>query len=265
MTAVSPIRGPHRAAGLLLSALLWGCGARIVFIFFSVGGAVHGLTAGLTLVITDNGGDAVTITTPGAFVFPTRIAGGDSYDVTILTQPLGESCSIANGRGTVNADITDVMIDCAPAPNGVGASQAGALRAAPAPYGSAPRARQRASSWTDRNGDVWLFGGSTELDGSLVHWNDLWRFSPETHLWTWVSGSDTPNAVGVYGSRGRPSANSVPGARSGAATWTDAAGDLWLSGGESSTDTAAAYQLDDLWRFSPASGLWTWMNGSVGR
>ncbi len=256
MQRTNQIRGRCLAAGLLLSASLVGCGARIVFIFYSVGGTVHGLGAGLTLVITNNGGDATAITTPGAFVFPTRIAGGAAYDVAVLTQPAGESCSVGNGRGAANADITDVSIDCIPSSAGQGLS---------APYGNAPGARERATWWIDRSGNVWLFGGSIELNGSWVHWNDLWRFDPETRQWTWVSGSDTPNAPGDYGPQGQPSVHSMPGARSGATAWTDAGGDLWLSGGDSSSAAGTPRGLHDLWRFNPGSGLWTWIDGPVMR
>jgi hypothetical protein len=50
---------------------------------------------------------------------------------------------------------------------------------------------------------------------------------------------------------------SVPVSRSGAVTWTDAAGDLWLFGGQ---DIFLNF-LDDLWKFNIASKTWTRVGG----
>jgi hypothetical protein len=81
---------------------------------FSVGGAISGLDGhGLVL---QNGTESVTIS-PGAtsYVFPTAVASGASYDVTVLAQPTGpsETCTVANGRGIVGgANITNVDVAC---------------------------------------------------------------------------------------------------------------------------------------------------------
>jgi hypothetical protein len=37
-----------------------------------------------------------------------------------------------------------------------------------------PGARDSAVSWTDKNGNFWLFGGS----GSVGFFNDLWSYQP---------------------------------------------------------------------------------------
>ena len=128
--------------------------------------------------------------------------------------------------------------------------------------GNVPGARENAVSWTDNSGNFWLFGGqgydSTGTDGVL---NDLWEFTPTTKEWTWISGSNTVNASGVYGTLGVASANSVPGARGSegtAVSWADGSGNLWLFGGT----TGAGYELNDLWEFSPATKEWTWISGS---
>jgi hypothetical protein len=78
---------------------------------YKVGGTVEGLTG--TLVIANNGVDELTITENGAFSFETPLADGSAYEVSIVTQPDGELCSISNGSGTINgADVTDVTITC---------------------------------------------------------------------------------------------------------------------------------------------------------
>ena len=43
--------------------------------------------------------------------------------------------------------------------------------------------------------------------------NDLWMYSISSNVWTWVSGSNTFNIVGVYGTKGFPSTGNYPGSR----------------------------------------------------
>ena len=76
-----------------------------------------------------------------------------------------------------------------------------------------PGARNNAVSWTDSSGNLWLFGGWGGSLGTTGLLNDLWKFSPTTKEWIWVSGSDTPGAIGFYGTQGVASASNVPGAR----------------------------------------------------
>ena len=86
--------------------------------------------------------------------------------------------------------------------------------------------------------------------------------SPPPIEWNWVSGSDGVNAFGNYGTPGIPAPSNVPGAREGPVSWTDPAGNLWLFGGRGLTSTLGEGFLNDLWRFDPASKLWTWVSGS---
>jgi large repetitive protein len=79
---------------------------------FTIGGAVTGLTSG-SVVLQNNGGDALEVAADGAFTFPARIATGGAYAVTVRTQPAGHMCSVANGAGTVAAaNITNVAVSC---------------------------------------------------------------------------------------------------------------------------------------------------------
>jgi hypothetical protein len=111
-----------------------------------------------------------------------------------------------------------------------------------------PGARYSSVSWTDGSGNLWLFGGdgydSTGAEGNL---NDLWEFNPTTKEWTWMSGSDTANASGVYGTLGVPTVVNVPVGRIWANSWTDGSGNLWLFGG---AYNGGPY-LNDLWRYQP--------------
>ena len=80
--------------------------------------------------------------------------------------------------------------------------------------------------------------------------------------WTWINGSSTVGALGVYGTLGAPSANNVPGSRYGASSWIDSNGNLWLFGGYGYASTGSLDSLNDLWMFSPITGNWTWVSGS---
>ncbi|MEC4685983.1 MAG: RCC1 repeat-containing protein [Nitrospirota bacterium] len=76
---------------------------------YSVGGSVSGLTD--TLVLQNNDGDDLTITANGPFTFATELTDLDIYDITVLTQPFDQKCSVASGR--INAaDVTDIQIKC---------------------------------------------------------------------------------------------------------------------------------------------------------
>ena len=92
---------------------------------YSVGGSTSGLSG--TVVLRDNGGDDLTLTANGAFSFATKLANGAAYNVTVKTNPSGQSCSVANGTGTIAAaDVTNVALTCASIPTySVGGSASG--------------------------------------------------------------------------------------------------------------------------------------------
>ncbi|MCP5032218.1 MAG: 3-carboxymuconate cyclase, partial [Actinomycetia bacterium] len=78
---------------------------------YTIGGSVSGLTG--TLVLQNNGGDDLILTADGAFTFATALADGSAYDVTVLTQPAGQICTITTGSGTLaGADVTNVAANC---------------------------------------------------------------------------------------------------------------------------------------------------------
>jgi N-acetylneuraminic acid mutarotase len=134
---------------------------------------------------------------------------------------------------------------------------------------NSPGARDSAATWTDAAGRFWMFGGAgfdastndaNSASGSLLA--DLWAFSPSEHQWTWVSGWSTGGTGGVYGTKGTGNPGTIPGGRFGASTWVDAAGNLWLFGGYGIDILGYARCLNDLWSFSPSTGIWTWVAGS---
>ena len=78
---------------------------------FSVGGTVSGLSG--TVVLQDNGGDNLSVSASGSFTFATAVASGTPYSVTVKTSPSGQTCTVANGSGTMgSANVTNVAVSC---------------------------------------------------------------------------------------------------------------------------------------------------------
>jgi hypothetical protein len=127
--------------------------------------------------------------------------------------------------------------------------------------GNVPGARYSPVTWTDASGTFWLFGGcGYDGSGASLYLSDLWSYAESE--WTWVGGPNMANQPGNFGTEGTSSPSNIPPPRCSAASWTDAAGDLWLFGGVSYLAFSGAPQrLNDLWKYS--GGAWTWMSGST--
>jgi hypothetical protein len=171
----------------------------------------------------------------------------------------GYGCGSSAGGGTLNdlwefnpSAKTWTWIGGSSAPNAAGVYGTQGLAVAT----NVPASRYLATSWEDNGGNFWLFGGGTGVGGSAPL-NDLWEFNPSAKTWTWVSGSSTANAVGVYGALGVAATANVPGSRTGAVSWADGSGNFWLFGG-----TSGGVPQNDLWEFSPSGKTWTWISGS---
>ena len=164
-----------------------------------------------------------------------------------------------------------------------GSSTVGANSGQPGVYGTVgvpaasnvPGGRSTSVTWTDKSGNLWLFGGqgfdSTGAGGLL---NDLWEFSPANKEWTWTGGSSALGTVScsatdgsfgqssVYGTLGVPATTNVPGGRSLSVSWTDSSGNFWFFGGVGYDSTGTLGYLNDLWKFNPSAKTWTWVSGS---
>ncbi len=80
---------------------------------FSLGGTVSGLSgSGLVLI---NGSDTVAVAAGAkTFTLPTAVDTGTSYVVAVQTQPSGQTCTVANGSGTMqSANVANVVVTCA--------------------------------------------------------------------------------------------------------------------------------------------------------
>ena len=124
--------------------------------------------------------------------------------------------------------------------------------------GNVPSGRNIAASWVAANGDVWVFGGSgVDSTGTGGFLSDLWKYSQGE--WTWMNGPDVVNQIGNNAGEGVTSPINVPSARSGAYSWIDAAGNLWMFGG-TGQDAGGQFQQNDMWEYS--QGEWTWVSGT---
>jgi N-acetylneuraminic acid mutarotase len=217
-------------------------------------------------VVLANGTATVTVSAgASSWAFASSFAAGSTYAVTVQAQPTGETCQvISGGSGSLNANVTNVTVACAfglwtwaggtTASGGSGTFGTEGTASA----SNLPPARQNSATWIDSSGNLWLFGGATV--GS--YGNDLWEYSPSSGEWTWVSGSSSANATGVYGTEGTAAAGNVPGARERSASWIDSSGNFWLFGGLGYAASGGVASLNDLWKYTPSSGEWTWVSGS---
>lgn len=94
----------------------------------------------------------------------------------------------------------------------------------------------------------------------------MWKFDGTD--WTWISGSNIDRAAPVYGMKGVPNAQNVPGARSAGVFWVDFNENVWVFGGSGRSSSTCMFYvsidvsvgtLNDLWRFD--GSMWTWVSG----
>jgi N-acetylneuraminic acid mutarotase len=146
--------------------------------------------------------------------------------------------------------------------------------------GNAPPGRKSASVWTDSGGNLWLTGGwGYDVPNKTQYfYNDLWEFDPSRGQWRWMGGSSTTagsycvsnsnfdypwcGQAGIYGTLGTAASINGPGGRTAPNTWTDKGGNLWLFGGEGFDTNGGFSDLNDVWKFDPATDEWVWMGGS---
>ncbi len=118
-----------------------------------------------------------------------------------------------------------------------------------------PDGRWDARSTLDKNGVLWMFGG-TNAAGQM---SDLWKFDGTN--WTWVSGTTAGNTSGVYGTKRLANPANNPGGRDELnMIAVDSSNNVWIQGGWGRDKAGTAGNLGDLWKFNGTS--WAWMGGS---
>lgn len=129
----------------------------------------------------------------------------------------------------------------------------------PAPSNDPP-ALYEPATWTDLNGNFWVFGGYSANNMQTA----LWKYDPVANIWTWMKGITNCMQSGVYGTMGVPSPANYPGSRAyGCVTWTDSQNNLWMFGGHGYDGFNIPGDLNDLWKYNIATNEWTWVNGSA--
>jgi len=104
------------AGGVVAAANVTNVSVTCTPIAYTIGGTLSGLS-GSGLVLQDNGGDNLTLAAgASSFTFPTPIAPGGAFSVTILTQPANQNCTVASGKGNALAKVTNVAITCSNGP-----------------------------------------------------------------------------------------------------------------------------------------------------
>ncbi len=79
---------------------------------YTIGGTVSGLSTGGSVTLLDNGTNSLPVTANGTFVFTTALDYGATYNVTVGTQPTGETCTVTAGSGTVTKKVSTVKVAC---------------------------------------------------------------------------------------------------------------------------------------------------------
>ena len=78
---------------------------------YTIGGQLSGLNG--SIVLQDNSGDNLSLSASGAFTFATPLVNQAAYNVSVLTQPVGQTCSLASAAGTVQgANVSNVAVSC---------------------------------------------------------------------------------------------------------------------------------------------------------
>lgn len=88
----------------LLSVALSACGGSGTKSDGTVSGTVSGLGSGLNLTLQNNGGETVSVTNNGTFAFPTKLVSLGAFSVSVLTQPIGQACTLTRATGVIPTD-----------------------------------------------------------------------------------------------------------------------------------------------------------------
>lgn len=231
---------------------------------YSISGTISGpVVSGVTITLSGAASGTTTTSASGNYSFSALSNGSYTVKPSLAGStftPVSRGGIVINGASITGQDFTDTVIHdmwiwLSGSNNADNSSEIYGTKGTPA-ASNMPGARYWPASWIDSSGNLWLFGGNSL--GSSSDLNDLWKFDGSN--WTWISGSDTINQTGNYGTKGTPASSNVPGARRGAISWIDSSGNLWLFGGWAYDSTGSFGLINDLWKFD--GNNWTWVSGS---
>ena len=113
-----------------------------------------------------------------------------------------------------------------------------------------PSARfENRAGWTDQYGNFWNFGGCEAVFSLDSVRNDLWMYSMVLNKWIWISGDNSFNPSGYWGTKNVSSPLNKPNGRAGSVAWSDNNGHLYLFGG-ARLGGGGNYLYNDLWKFT---------------
>ena len=193
-----------------------------------------------------------------------------TLSIALLASGCGGGGNAGGGSISSGPTITSVTVSCTPA--SIQSSQTSSCAATVQGTG----AYSSAVTWQATDGSITNSGvftasssGTAKITATSVQDNTksgtvtvVVGTSSQVGEWAWMSGSNTIDGKGVYGTEGTASSTNVPGARNSASSWMDSSGNLWLFGGEGFDSTGTTGGLNDLWKFNPSDGTWTWMGGN---
>ncbi len=115
-----------------------------------------------------------------------------------------------------------------------------------------PGVRTMSCTWTDKEGNLWLYGGAGAYKEGGSLYNDLWKYNISSNMWTWMKGGPAIDYLGSYGKKGVESpTNTPPCFQEMGVTWIDNEGDLWMLG-----------EYHCLWKYRIQTNNWIWINGN---
>jgi N-acetylneuraminic acid mutarotase len=251
---------------------------------YTIGGAVSGLGAGLSVTLLNNGSNSLVVNANEAFTFTTALASGAAYSVTVGTQPTGQTCTVTNGTGTIAAaNVTNVSVTCVNVAGTytIGGTLSGlgnGLSVTLLNNGGNSLVRNANGAFTFTtalaSGAAYAVTVGTQPTGQVctvtngagtvaaVNVTNVGVACKAGNVWAWKGGSNLVAPAGVYGTKGVPAATNAPGGRNWNGSWTDGSHNLWIFGGQGYDAAHSASVLNDLWKYDPVSGFWTWMGGS---
>ena len=101
---------PANGSGTVSGANITDVGISCATDTFTIGGTTSGLAG--TVVLQNNAGDKLFVTGP-SFTFAAPIVSGAAYNVTVFSQPPGQTCTVSSGSGAVGAaNVTNVAVTC---------------------------------------------------------------------------------------------------------------------------------------------------------
>jgi hypothetical protein len=80
----------------------------------TIGGTISGLTADNLILVNGSSGGQLPVTKGSTtFTFAQQVTYGQTYGVTVLQQPTGQTCTVANGAGEMgDVAISSISVTC---------------------------------------------------------------------------------------------------------------------------------------------------------